>query len=248
VTNLMNDAKNLWEEIAASEAYFGVSTFEKYRSAELDEATKREFFESGREHVDLIFRELEDAFGPIGRSTKALDYGCGVGRVLLPLAERCGSVVGVDISSRMIDEARKNLTAAGLGSFELRRSEDFLDADGGEFDLVHSYIVLQHIEPQIGYGIVEKILNSLKRGGIGMIHVTHTDNAPIFTRLRSRIYRDLHFIHKAIRRGNRPFIPMYSYDMSRITEIFERDGCSIRRSVPTDHGYLGEMLFFQKDS
>jgi 2-polyprenyl-3-methyl-5-hydroxy-6-metoxy-1,4-benzoquinol methylase len=244
----MNDAKNLWEEIAASEAYFGVSTFEKYRSAELDEATKREFFESGREHVDLIFRELEDAFGPIGRSTKALDYGCGVGRVLLPLAERCGSVVGVDISSRMIDEARKNLTAAGLGSFELRRSEDFLDADVGEFDLVHSYIVLQHVEPQIGYRIIEKMLKSLKKGGVGMIHVTHTDIAPMLRRLRSRIYRDFPFVHRAIRREGQLFIPMYSYDMSLVAELFESNDCRVRKSIPTDHGYLGEMFFFRKES
>lgn len=244
----MRDGKKIWEEIAEREAYFGVSTFEKYRAADLDDDAKREFFETGREHVDFVFRKLETAFGPLEKPAKALDYGCGVGRVLIPLAERCESVVGVDISPRMLDESRKNLSAAGLDSFELRSAEEFLDDDDAEFDLIHSFIVLQHVEPQIGYRIIEKMLESLRAGGVGMIHVTHTDNAPVFTRLRSRVYRDFPFVHRAIRRGNRPFIPMYSYDMSRVAELFESSGCSVRKSIPTDHGYLGEMIFFRKEA
>lgn len=242
----MSDGKKIWEKIATSEAYFGVSTFEKYRSAELDEATKGEFFESGREHVDLVFRELENAFGSLEKPAKALDYGCGVGRVLIPLASRCDAVVGVDISTRMLDESRRNLIAAGVEAFELKTAEEFMADDEAEFDFVHSYIVLQHVEPRIGYRIIEKMLKSLKTGGVGMIHLTHSDNAPLFRRLRSRIYRDFPFVHRAIRRDARPFIPMYSYDMSRITNLFEGNACSARKSIPTDHGYLGEMIFLKK--
>lgn len=242
----MSDGKKIWEEIATSEAYFGVATYDKYLAGGLDEEAKREFFESGREHLDLVFRELESLFGPLGRPAKALDYGCGVGRVLMPLAERCESVVGVDISSRMLDESRKNLKDGDVQAFELKAAEDFIAGDEAEFDLVHSYIVLQHVEPQIGYRIIEKILKRLKPGGVGMIHVTHTDNAPLFRRLRSRIYRNFPFVHRAIRRDSRPFIPMYSYDMTRIADIFTSNGCTIRSSISTDHGYLGEMMFFRK--
>ena len=48
----MANSKILWEEIAKNEAYFGVSTFEKYRSAELDEEARREFFETRNSAVN----------------------------------------------------------------------------------------------------------------------------------------------------------------------------------------------------
>ncbi len=247
----MVNGKEIWEEIAEREAYFGVATFDKYLAGGLDEEAKREFFESGREHVDLVFSELENAFGPLGRPAKALDYGCGVGRVLSPLAERCESVVGVDISSGMLDECRKNLDAAGVESSELQTAEQFLAGEECEFELVHSYIVLQHVEPNIGYQIIEKMLTSLKPGGVGMIHVTHADVAPLFRRLRSRVYRDIPFAHRAlslVKREKRPFIPMYSYDMGRVAMLLDRSGCSNKRSILTDHGYSGEMIFFIKDT
>lgn len=245
----MSDGKKIWEEIATSEAYFGVATYDKYLAGGLDEEAKKEFFESGREHVDLVFTELENAFGSLGKPTKALDYGCGVGRVLIPLAERCGSVVGVDISAGMLEEGRRNIDVAGLEAFELRTAEEFVTGEDAEFDLVHSYIVLQHVEPHIGYQIIEKMLTSLKPGGVGMIHVTHTDIAPPFRRFRSSLYRKIPFVHRVLgflKGEKRPFIPMYSYDMSRISDIFTSNGCTIRSSISTDHSYLGEMMFFRK--
>ncbi len=247
----MASGKKTWDEIAEKDAYFGVATHEKYRSASLDDEARRAFFESGREHVDLVFRELEGAFGRLEKPEKALDYGCGVGRILIPFAGRCERVAGVDISGGMLDESKRNLTDAGVENVDLLTAEDFLADDESRYDLVHSYIVLQHIEPRVGYGIIEKILTGLKPGGVGMIHVTHTDNAPVFTRLRSRIYRDLPFVHAAlgsIRSEDRPFIPMYSYEMSLVKSLVRANGCRVGSSIETDHGYLGEMLFFRKES
>lgn len=68
----MANGKEIWEEIAAREAYFGVATYDKYLAGGLDEKAKAEFFESGREHVDLVFTELESAFGSLGKPTKEI--------------------------------------------------------------------------------------------------------------------------------------------------------------------------------
>lgn len=244
----MASGKDVWEAIAEREAYFGVATFDRYLAGELDESARNEFFESGREHVQLVFEELGETLGEIPRPTRALDYGCGVGRILIPLAERCERVVGVDISTRMLDESRRNMEAAGVTSFELQSADEFLETEA-EFDLVHSYIVFQHIDPRIGYRIIGKILTDLKPGGVGMIHVTHTDTTPFFKRLRSRIYRDVPLVHRVtsvVRRNRSPFIPMYSYEMDKVFSIFDRNGCGERRLVGTDHSYRGTMIFFRK--
>ena len=48
----------------------------------------------------------------------ALDYGCGVGRLTLPLAERCEHVYGVDVSPSMLREAARNAARMGLPNVE----------------------------------------------------------------------------------------------------------------------------------
>lgn len=246
----MTDGKKIWEEIAEREAYFGVATFEKFLAGVIDDEAKKEFFESGRKHMDLVLAELEAALGVIGRPKKALDYGCGVGRLLIPLAERCDSVVGVDISAGMLQEAKTNLDAESISTCELQNAEQFMADDGAIYDLVHSYIVLQHIEPAIGYQIIEKLLRRLQTRGVGMLHFTHTDNAAWFTRIRARTYRAAPVIHRIsarFRGETRPFIPMYSYDRKQVAAIMEEHRCRKLRSIETDHGYLGEMIFFVKE-
>jgi hypothetical protein len=58
--------------------------------------------------------------------------------VLIPLAERCREVTGVDVSPAMLEEARRNCEAAGVSQVRLIRSDDNLSAIGEEFDFVHS--------------------------------------------------------------------------------------------------------------
>src|SRR5438132_3030227 len=60
-----------------------------------------EFFQTGRAEVEELMGHLR-SLGlelPAGR---ALDFGCGVGRVTQALAEHFGSVHGVDIAPSMI--------------------------------------------------------------------------------------------------------------------------------------------------
>src|SRR5437773_1382937 len=50
------------------------------------------------------------------RETRVLELGCGTGRVLVPLAEDCGYIHGLDISEAMIAICRGKLKAAGMPS------------------------------------------------------------------------------------------------------------------------------------
>ena len=162
-----------WELWGQQDPYFGVITDDKYRKHSLDENSRNAFFESGRSHVQYVWstcqRFLDTAFAP----ESVLDFGCGVGRLLIPFAFRAERVVGVDVSDSMLAEADRNCKIHRVSNVKLAKSDDELAALSGTYELVHSAIVLQHIEPERGLKLFSRLLDLVSPGGIGAIHVTY---------------------------------------------------------------------------
>src|SRR5580658_5668052 len=102
-----------WEQWGQRDPYFGVITNPKFRRAGLTAQARDEFFLSGHAHaewlMDRIHRYIDPAFTP----TSVLDFGCGVGRTLIPLAMLAKEAVGLDVSPSMLLEARKNCDRSG---------------------------------------------------------------------------------------------------------------------------------------
>jgi 2-polyprenyl-3-methyl-5-hydroxy-6-metoxy-1,4-benzoquinol methylase len=245
----MSKHKDIWEDYAVNDAYFAVSTFDKFRSKNIDEKAKAEFFDSGRVHVDEIWSELENAFDTKIYPKRAIDYGCGVGRILLPMAERCEKVTGVDISPSMMAETMRNAEAKGLQNVQVQSADEFMMTDSDTYDFLHSYIVLQHIDPSIGYAIIRKLVERLAPEGFGMLHVTFKDPASSFQRFRFKIYRDVPGVHRMmnlVRGIKERLMPMYEYDRAKIMQILDENGCEVNKIAKTDHGFLGGMIFFRK--
>lgn len=77
-------------------------------------------------------------------NTDVLDFGCGVGRWSLRFAGRNNRVVGLDISSRMIELAKQSAARRQIDCEFLVR--DIVSFDlGRQFDLVIGVTVLQHV-------------------------------------------------------------------------------------------------------
>jgi len=74
----------------------------------------------------------------------AVDFGCGAGRVAIPLAKLAGAVVGVDVSPSMLREAETNSRSRSATNIEWSPLEPFL-ASNRTFDFIHSYIVFRHV-------------------------------------------------------------------------------------------------------
>src|SRR5260221_7159324 len=89
-----------WEAYAAREPYFAVLTDPKFLRANLTPDREREFFDSGEALVTLALRMIEP-LAPIFTPRSVLEYGCGAGRLAIPLARRPGAVTAVDRSPAM---------------------------------------------------------------------------------------------------------------------------------------------------
>jgi SAM-dependent methyltransferase len=246
----MSEAKDKWEYYGENDPYFAVSTFDRFKAGNLDEAGKTEFFDSGSSYVERIWNEIEECFHPGFRPGKALDFGCGVGRLVIPLAARSEAVVGVDISEKMLAEAKRNCSDRGIDNAEFMQTDEFLSAKGLRFDLIHSVIVFQHIKPETGVAILEKMLDGLTDDGIGVLHFTYTNAADERSSLRFRLYRDYPFVYRIrnllLRRANEPLIPMYLYDLNKIFLMLHDNGCHKCVVRFSHHGVYGALIFFQK--
>jgi SAM-dependent methyltransferase len=241
-----------WETLGREDPYWAVFTHAKFHRDNLDVAAREEFFRSGREHVDLVLRTARERLDPDFRPLRALDFGCGVGRLVLPLAAECPHVVGVDVSPSMLAETRRNCDREGVTGVELVEGDDTLSRVDGKFDLIHSFIVFQHIPPRRGMRIAAELLGRLDEGGVGALHFTFVDSISPLRRVVRAVRRWVPPINRVLNvvRGvpaDFPLIQMHAYDLSDVLALLERSGCHQVYLRYTDHAkFLGVLLFFQK--
>lgn len=216
-----------WRKWGEIDPYFGVVSFEEFKAERIAENRER-FFATGRREIDIAMNEIELRYGKVA-TRRALDFGSGVGRLALPLAERYAQVVGVDISEAMIAEARENCLDSGVANAEFVLSDDRLSQVSGAFDLVHSYIVLQHIPVERGLALTREMLSRLAPGGIACLHYSLQRTLPP---ARALVYALKHSVPGGRglmnllqrRAWNAPAMQMNNYSLARILEEYAAQG------------------------
>jgi SAM-dependent methyltransferase len=96
-----------------------------------------------------------------------LNIGCGVGRVERYLAPLVRELWAVDVSGEMIARARRRLE--GLANVHLREvaNDEFLRSfEDGRFDVVFSFLVLQHLEKEDAARYLRDAFRVLRPGGV----------------------------------------------------------------------------------
>lgn len=219
-----------WKRWGNTDPYFGVLSDDAYRGDRLDANSRAAFFATGEQHVQgllsIIRRHFEPGFSP----ERSLDFGCGVGRLLLPLARASAhGAVGVDISPAMLEECRRNAHEQGLESIELVGSDESLGQARGLFDLVHSHIVLVHIPPARGMRYVEALAGKVAPGGYLAVQVLHACNAswPLRAMVRASYRVTALNVARNLLRGRpalQPAMQLHVYPLARIVSMLAAQG------------------------
>ena len=101
----MNKFKRNWEKFGEKDPYYWVTTDPQYKDAKLTEHAQKDFFDNADKYLDSIFKVIQKHLDSTFHPEHALDFGCGVGRVTIPLARYCTYVLGIDVAESMIAEA-----------------------------------------------------------------------------------------------------------------------------------------------
>ncbi len=250
----MKRADRAYDSVGRTEPYFGVITLDRFLSANLDAAALHEFFETGEAQVTRVLATIRARLAADFKPRRALDFGCGVGRILIPLAREADHAVGVDVSDAMMAEAARNCRERNLTNVSLVKSDDRLSRLEGTFDLIHSVIVFQHIAPHRVEVLVRGLLSHLEPGGVGALQFTTW--LPLRKRLIHRLKKALPPVNIAVnlyrrRAWNFGLIDMNCFTLDRVVKLLGEAGI---RSFYADfadlyggpHNERGAMIYFQK--
>jgi len=247
-----------WEHFGRDDPYHGVLTNDAFKKERFDDDARARFFKTGEDYVELVLSVVRDHLSPGFVPERALDFGCGVGRLTVALARRTEETVGVDISPAMLAEAARNAELAGLTNVRVVASDDRLSQVPGTFDLVHSFIVFQHIRPDRGEALIGRLIELLRDDGIGVLQLTYANasGTPWRRRAMTAAYERVPFayaVRNLVKRepARKPPMHMSSYELSRVLRLLQEGGCHdvhVRFTETSHYGYpiYGAILFFAK--
>jgi len=241
--------KDKWEKFGEENAYYAVLTLDKYDKEKLSSNARDEFFNTGFNYINRVWNEIKNHFEKDFYPQNALDFGCGVGRLVVPLAEKAEKVVGIDISEQMLKKAKENSLEFGFENTDFYQTDEFFAKNKETFDLIHSTIVFQHINPKIGLRIFENLIKVLNEGGIGVIQFAYKNPASKFDVFKFKLYRDFPVFFKLrgiLKKDSQPLFPMYEYDLNEVFHILQQNDCHRCFTGFSDHGMNGIVIYFQK--
>jgi FkbM family methyltransferase len=180
-----------------------------------------DFLATGRAEIDAHMAGLAASRLPAERGL-ALDFGCGAGRLSRALAAYFEHVVGVDVSSSMLEAARalnRDVTNIEFRENASPRLEGIADES---VDLVYSNMTLQHIPADLAAGYVDEFFRVLAPGGVAVFQFVAGADESLRGRVFSRVpNRWLNPLRRVAWRRSAVF-EMHALDESELKERLAR--------------------------
>lgn len=247
----MSDTSGLrfnWNELARRDAFGAVLT----RAPHDRPWNELDFFASGERFV----AELEGDCARLGVAfggSRALDFGCGLGRLTAALATRFAHVDALDLSDEMLARARALARGANV---RFHHAPDGLPTSVARerYDFVLCHLVLQHMPPASALTLVEALARTLASGGTAMLQaplVSHTDLAHLDARdglkgaLRALVPSGFVERYRCWRNG-RPRMDMFGIARGDVETAVARGGARVVavREHDDTHGLVQSLRYF----
>src|SRR5215471_11410746 len=124
-----------------------------------------EFFATGVTEIGTLMKRLE-ALGLPRMRRRALDFGCGVGRLTQALCGHFEEIVGVDIAPSMIRLAKAHNRHGRHCRYRVNKTADLRSFGDDHFDLIYSNLVLQHMRPDFARAYIQEFVRVVAPDGL----------------------------------------------------------------------------------
>ena len=169
------DSQRYWDQHADSDPLWTVLAFPDKSGGRW---TLQEFMKTGEREIALLFHRFAalQVEQPAGR---ALDFGCGVGRLTQALARRVERVVGADISPVMIELAAKLNRYPHNAGYICTAHTGLESLPSESFQLIYSNIVLQHVLPDVAVSCLHEFFRLLEPDGLLVFQLPSHRDSPV---------------------------------------------------------------------
>lgn len=126
--------------------------------------TAEEFFATGVAEIEGLMAEARGFGLPMARR-RALDFGCGLGRLTQALADHCDEAVGLDVAPSMVAQATTFNRHGARVQYQVQTAPPFHTIASRSMDVVYTGRVLQHIAPVYAREYIRELARVLAPGG-----------------------------------------------------------------------------------
>lgn len=154
----LEDMKEYWDSCAQDNAMRHIAT-DDWQSEEV-------FHKCGERDLTNLLSNLDEEI-LTGNNKRALEIGCGIGRLLKPFAMRYPELelFGVDVSEEMVSKGRQRLNE--FENIKLFRTggKDLCMFDDNSFHFIYSYVVFQHIPRKFVHNYFKEVARIIDKDG-----------------------------------------------------------------------------------
>jgi ubiquinone/menaquinone biosynthesis C-methylase UbiE len=154
----------------------------------------QDFFQTGIEEVDSVLKQIEQLDLKLGHK-KALDFGCGVGRVTQALSKYFDTVDGVDIAPSMIELANTYNKCKNSVHFYVNNKNSLEIFEDNAFDFIYSVEVFQHMHPRYQERYLHELLRILSPEGLLVFELPSEYESLKRKIFFNFLFQDVKFIH-----------------------------------------------------
>jgi len=223
VMTQLNNLRMNWDLLGRKDPLWAILSDSGKRSNKWD---IDEFFLTGESEIQRLMHEIETSSIPIARK-KALDFGCGAGRLTRALSNYFDEVLGLDIAPSMVRLAQEFNRTNSKCRFLVNEHPNLKIIPDGTIDLIYSSITLQHIPPKITSLYIREFLRILKPEGLAVFQLPGRNDWS----MRGIIFRIF---------SNRLLNPIrrWKYQCPAVIELYSIPLKQIKKLVESEQGEL----------
>lgn len=105
---------------------------------------------------DRMFAKIKQLIKP---DSRIIDIGCGTGRMEFFLADKCSTIVGIDLSEKNINTANKNLSRSNLHNVSFFHGSvfDYFKINNEKFDYAVATYVIHEMNEEDRFPLIKKV-------------------------------------------------------------------------------------------